>query len=508
MKQPYLPIAGLLGLIAAQPLAAQDLTNTGAIISVGNGATLYVSGSVANTSGTLQNNGTVQVDGALQNAGTLDLGTGTLAVKGNLTNTGTVTPGTGEVVLTGTGTQTLTPGGASIYKLTVNNTAAAGSNIVSVPADLTLLSQLALTAGIVQTAPGAKIIVPNGATVTGEAAGRYVKGNLQVTRTGLNGSSAVDFGNGATLNPNGNNLPQVTITRSAGLSTANVTYGTDPQNPAAKGIDRIWTVDLGTTPATPASLTLNWVADDDNGLTNFSQARVWRQLTASAPWERVGTLTNASPAGPSPRTITVNATNSARFTVSNTSNPLPVELLRFTAERKAADAVLRWATASEKNNDHFDVEVSIDGKEFKHLGRVAGHGTTTSESEYQYLDAQIIRHAAPLLYYRLRQVDTNGQEQLSPVRTLQVEGEFGFAAQAWPNPFGSKFDVEIRTTQAGPVDLTLRDAVGRTLLSRRLEVLQGTSTFSLTEAGKLPQGVYLLSVQQQKHRAVIKITRE
>ena len=77
------------------PAAAQDLTNTGATITVQTGASLYVgTGGINNQTGsTLTNAGTLRVDGPLANPGTLDLSTGALEVRGDFTNSGTIVPG-------------------------------------------------------------------------------------------------------------------------------------------------------------------------------------------------------------------------------------------------------------------------------------------------------------------------------------------------------------------------------------------------------------------------------
>ena len=104
------------------------------------------------------------------------------------------------------------------------------------------------------------------------------------------------------------------------------------------------------------------------------------------------------------------------------SNPLPVELTAFTAtSRDAGQVVLRWSTASELNNDRFDVQRSADGQQFTTLGTVRGQGSSTVPHAYSYHDELLL--ASPTrCYYRLRQVDTNGTSTFSPVRTVLVAG--------------------------------------------------------------------------------------
>ncbi|GAB3830250.1 T9SS type A sorting domain-containing protein [Hymenobacter jeollabukensis] len=487
MKHAYsLVTLGLLGLTTIA--SAQTLTNNGAQLTVGSGATLYVGGGFENKSGsTLLNNGTVQVTGDVTNAGTVDAA------------------GTGTLSLTGTTNQTLTAGGASFYNLTVDK-ATAGNNRVDVPADVTVTNQLTLTNGIVLTAQAAAVKLPNSATLVGESAGRYVKGNLQVIRTGVNGSSDVVFPGGLTLNPNTNNFGTVTVTRTAGLNTAGVSYGTDPANTNnPKGIDRIWQIAAGSAPASnkPVTVTLAWVSDDDNGNTNLSQSRMWRGPAASGPWAPLN-----APADANSRSLSAQSGALGFFTVSNLANPLPVELLDFTAERRGSDALLRWATASETNNVGFEVEVSADGRAFQRLRMVNGHGTTTQRHDYQYLDPQIARYATDLVYYRLRQIDNDGKQTLSPVRTVRIEG-VGFGVQALANPFGNEgLNVQVSTKTAGPATLSLHDAIGRVLLASKQELSAGSTTLLLSGAAQLPVGVYFLTVRQGKQVATLKVVRE
>lgn len=481
MKHAYfLACLGLLGLTTTAS-AQTTLTNNGAQLTVGSGATLYISGGFENRSGsTLLNNGTVQVTGSVTNAGTVD--------------------GTGTLNLNGTSNQTVTPGGASFYNVTVDNSTGSGS-AVTLAGDLTVTNQLTLTNGLVNTTSAYKVALGASANLTGEDAGRYVQGVLESRRTGVNGSANVLLPGGVTLNPGSNNLGTVVVTRKAGLETPNVSYGT---NGGLKGIDRIWQITAsGTQPdaTKPVTVTLTWTADNDN-TNGLTQMRVYRATAAAGPW-----VTQQAPVSATGRSISSPADALGFFTVSSISNPLPVELLDFTAERRGADALLRWATAMEKNNARFEVEVSTDGQKFDRIGTRTGQGTSTSRHDYEYADERIARYAASVLYYRLRQVDTDGKETLSPIRTVRVEG-VGFAAQAVPNPFGNEgLQVQVLTQQAGPATFDLHDAVGRVLLSGKAELPVGGATLDLRSAGQLPVGVYILTVRQGKQVVNLKVVR-
>lgn len=107
---------------------------------------------------------------------------------------------------------------------------------------------------------------------------------------------------------------------------------------------------------------------------------------------------------------------------------LPVELLSFTAERNGYTTLLNWETASEENNDYFDIERLNASGEFENIGRVDGNGSTSMHSYYAFTDE------APLPgvnYYRLKQFDFNGHFSYSEIRSVTFEEESNFSASAF-----------------------------------------------------------------------------
>jgi hypothetical protein len=485
----------LLGLaLAGWPLrgAAQVLTNGGATLTVQVGTTLTVAGSVQNQAGsTLINGGTVQLSGNLTNGGTL--------------------ASAGTLLFSGATDQNFAPGAASVATLAVANTGAAGSNRLFISNDLTIGTLLDLQSGLVRTqgpaagSPLYTLSLPNGASVQSEAAGRYVQGRLAVARASV-GSGLTDFTNGFSLTLAGQSLGAVTVTRTAGLQAAGLSYGQNLSG-SNRGIDRVWQV-VAAQPLTasqPATIAVSWVADDDNGLNLSAPVQLWRADQATGPWAAAG-----APGAASTRTFAASATQLGTFTVSNTSAPLPVMLVAFTAERLGEDGLLKWTTASELRNDHFEVESSIDGSTFRLLGRVAGAGTSSQAHSYHFVDKDLARYAAPLVYYRLRQVDADGASTYSPVRTVAVPLEGGLLVQAYPNPsaLGAAVALSIRTGQAGPATLRLTDVLGRELSQQQASLPVGATTLPLLEAGQLATGVYLLRVQQGDQQQVLRLVRE
>jgi hypothetical protein len=89
------------------------------------------------------------------------------------------------------------------------------------------------------------------------------------------------------------------------------------------------------------------------------------------------------------------------------SNPisLPVELTQFEAIPYPQWNVIKWTTASENNSSHFDLEMSLDGEEWRKITTRFAAGNSTQEIKYSYIDYNL----NSLVYYRLQQFDIDGQ---------------------------------------------------------------------------------------------------
>ncbi len=143
-------------------------------------------------------------------------------------------------------------------------------------------------------------------------------------------------------------------------------------------------------------------------------------------------------------------------------NPLPVEWLGFDAVAGAAHVDLFWATASERDNAGFHVERSADGTLFAPIAFVAGAGNNTGLRQYNSADP------APLpgwSYYRLRQVDHDGAEDISQVvpvhftamPSLLVDAERVMLRGASPGAHYRLFDAGGRALQEGLIDAGILD---------------------------------------------------
>lgn len=197
-------------------------------------------------------------------------------------------------------------------------------------------------------------------------------------------------------------------------------------------------------------------------------------------------------------------TSFSDFTAGN-ATALPVEMLYFTAELQQGETILDWATASELNNDRFEIERSVDGVEFETIGQVAGYGTTDLESEYSFVDA------APrqgLNYYRLKQVDFDGKFEYSKVVFVDYsDPDIQFKAVAYPNPTNQD-EIFIRLSsgdELAPVEISIVDLNGRILYNSEVNPGDLRNSYQLNVKDKLANGVYMILVSQRDQNQQLRL---
>ena len=137
---------------------------------------------------------------------------------------------------------------------------------------------------------------------------------------------------------------------------------------------------------------------------------------------------------------------------------IPVELTSFAANVNENNVTLNWTTATELNNQGFDVERN-SGNGFEKIGFVAGFGTSTEIHTYSYVDGSLQEGSYT---YRLKQVDFDGTFEYSDVVEVDVLAPDVFALeQNYPNPFNPSTTINFSLAADSKVSLTVFDILGQ-----------------------------------------------
>ncbi len=166
---------------------------------------------------------------------------------------------------------------------------------------------------------------------------------------------------------------------------------------------------------------------------------------------------------------------------------LPVELINFKAVIRDEAVHIVWSTASEKDNFGYDLERSPDGSNWKSLGFVPGYGTTTRRNDYSFVD----EYPLPgVNYYRLKQADTDGAFEYSPMVVADVRSNGRQSFDIYPNPSSDGL-LCIRTIsrQDGEALLEMYDRAGYKVYKESFQILQGTMSYPVSLA-TFPAGAY------------------
>lgn len=172
---------------------------------------------------------------------------------------------------------------------------------------------------------------------------------------------------------------------------------------------------------------------------------------------------------------------------------LPVELTSFTATSQNQQVTLNWITASEINNNGFEIQRSVDNSNFVTVGFVKGSGTTTTRQEYSFIDKNL---SNGIYSYRLKQIDFNGSFEFSNVVEVDVRSLDNYILeQNYPNPFNPTTNIGYILKEKTNVRVVVMNSIGEeiaVLVNQTQE--QGYHQLEFN-ASNLPSGIYFYSLQ-------------
>lgn len=437
------------------------------------------------------------IGGDLTISGTTQLDNGILInsiiLAGDWNNTSSIgdsfVEGDGLVTLNGSAAQTITNTTGETYSnLTINNSLAGNGVVLDDP--IMVSTALTLTDGVILSTATNKISLATAATSSGYTNASFINGPM--TYNSLT-STSVTF-------PVGKDSELHRLDLTVDGTSSNYTTEYIHSSASALGFTLPITLDLVSLvgywdlsrdaggSVTAASVDLYY--NNNDGVSDTPNLRVAKDDGASNWVDQGGTGSSA----PSGNILSTDFTTFSFFSLANNlggNNALPVELVYFTGKLLAKGVVLEWQTASELNNDFFEIEVSSDGENYATIANIRGQGTTTAITNYEFVDRY---PDTGLNYYRLRQVDFNGDFEYSNIISVLNDAPPKLYYSAYPQPASTHLTLQIRAIdETNEMNLFIYNINGRII--KHITLAPKTKQLPV-DISAFTNGLYLVRLNQ------------
>lgn len=425
------------------------------------------------------------------------LGTATITSTGTLRLQDAAFPPQGI----GTGTATLSPGSTveyygatslgttpTTYENLVINTSTGSASLAS---SITVNGTMTMTIG--KLLLGNYDLTLNGSLVGASGSNKYfvtngtgslIKNNIFVPtlfQIGVSETSYDPFG----VVPSGSSSFKARVSETI----------TNPVSNPTLIVQREWTIDRTSGSGT---VTMTLQHDASAPLNSFNGANP----VSVSHW--TGSTYEQLAASYSSNTFALAAVSSfANAFIGGNAASIPVEMITFKGYTKGAVNILNWSTASERNNREFVIERSLNGHDYQTIGSVKGNGNSAVVQNYNFTD-----DAAPLsiAYYRLRQIDFDGKENVSKAITLARSGNAKAGLEKiYPSVTSDVLTIEMTTN--GNTTLTITDLLGRVVSTKQL----GDNTGFIAQridVSSLAKGLYFINFQSGSTRITEKFEKQ
>ncbi|WP_109831975.1 hypothetical protein [Reichenbachiella versicolor] len=490
----------------SETITEDIIINPGGVLNISASSTTNFQGNILNNGtfttaagGTAQFNGGTQTISGNQNASfnIVQIGNSVatalvlsidISVAGNWTVSGgsTFTANTGTATFNGSSAQAISNAN-TFFNLVVNNS----SGISLSGGDCTVTNQFTLTTGVVSTTSSAMIVIADGATSNEGAADSYIDGPIK------------KIGQGAFVFPTGDgaNWARIAISDPANATVeftaeyvASGLGSTDIDAGSAASIDHVsvfeyWNLNRTGT-SSDVTVTLYWETGTGTGIMDLADLRVVHH--DGTDWDNIGgTGVGTTTAG----TISSNTTGTFSpftFGSSTEDNTLPVTWLSFEGMLYAGHVELSWSTATEVDNKGFFIEKSADGIYWSEIGFVDGAGISNRTLEYSFTDL-----TSPAKYYRLKQVDYDGEYDYSYVVSISLNEDY----KVYFSSTTSEVVIKSSKVFGQLASLSVFNLQGELLIDKAVEITNSSMFVDLKiDSGQLLIAVLIVDGKVQKFK--------
>jgi len=202
---------------------------------------------------------------------------------------------------------------------------------------------------------------------------------------------------------------------------------------------------------------------------------------------------------------TANSGSQGNFSIVRITadDPIPVELISFTAAASGKNVLLQWTTATELNNSGFEVQRKTVDSEYEVVGFVAGSGSTTEQRDYSFSDINV---PDGKYIYRLKQIDFNGVFDFSNEIEVEVNAPAEYALeQNYPNPFNPSTTINYSIAEAGIVKIAVYNLLGQEVALIVNEFKEAGLHSVNFDASSLTSGAYFYTIETPQFKQTRKM---
>jgi hypothetical protein len=229
-----------------------------------------------------------------------------------------------------------------------------------------------------------------------------------------------------------------------------------------------------------------------------ANVRILKRPTGSSDWSVIGSFSYSGT-----EFTHSGITDFSEFALGGdfSENPMPIELLFFTAEKADNHVKLNWATASEINNDYFTVERSADLRDIASIAEISGAGNSNITCLYEYLDYQPLNG---INYYRLKQTDYDGSFDFSDWVAVNVNNITDDLRIVYLKQEVDLISIGIEATPGTSLHISAVDLFGRVIHSEKIVSEQSFIKYSFKPQG-LSGKMLIIRVNDDKNAETRKV---
>lgn len=418
-------------------------------------------GGIVNTSGThLVANGSVQVvfnNAGLKNDGNFSAASSTLSFTGNTSTANSFLSGTGPI---------------NLYNLTLNKT----TNGIQLNRNIEVSNSLLFSSGDSLFLNTYNIDLGTSGILSGETDSKKITGRTggYIQRTqNLNAPVAENPGNIG-----------IEITSTANMGSTVIRRGHLQQSGAS--CFRYFDITPNTNTALNATINFYYF-ESELGAISEPNLGMFFSDNGGSNWTNLG----EDGIEQSLNYVTKNNFDHLnRLTISTISEPLAVSLLYFKATLIDHKTLLKWATDTESDNSHFEIQRSADGIDFNFLASTPAIGNSNSVENYSYIDKKPI---PGINYYRLKLVDINGHFIYSPIVMVTEMTSQMQPISVFPNPASAYIKLMFTATANLDCILQITDINGKLVRQKLFKSAAGFNEMEL-DIASLPTGIYAITI--------------